>query len=237
VDLPSKEDLLNLLNTKQLRELAKENDISLSIEGFSLLGRKKTRRASSKEDIVEILESKRRVTKDKIKDKIAGKVKTKVKSKILEKPLSKKAKERKKGHDFEDKVAKWAKKFFEADEVFVRKLRMGYTQKRPYEIDVHVRIVGGYIVNRGGHDIWIECKNLSETVKRTHIFKTVESVKDVNRNFHEGRSRESCYFDHVAVISTSGFDVGALGYATENDVACIHYDKRKFNIVNDIDWL
>jgi hypothetical protein len=59
--MPSKEDLLNELTVKQLRQLAKENKVSLVSEGF--LWNSTT---STKEEIVEVLSNSVKITKEKI---------------------------------------------------------------------------------------------------------------------------------------------------------------------------
>ena len=138
----------------------------------------------------------------------------------------------KKGHDFEKKVAKWAKEYFSADKVETNILMNGNTVKRPYEIDVYVHRT---VLLLFGEDIWIECKNIKSSIKRTHIFKLLSSAKDIEDARDAGR--EKFYFDKLAFVSTSKFDVDALSYAEDNDIACFHYDGKKYELKNEPDWL
>ena len=64
--MPSKSELLNALTVSKLRALAKENNVSLVFENW-LLG---DTRATSKEDIVEILSESRKISKKKIEAKM-----------------------------------------------------------------------------------------------------------------------------------------------------------------------
>ena len=143
---------------------------------------------------------------------------------------------RKKGHEFEKKVARWAKRYFDADLVETNILMNGLRVKRPYEIDVHVYWESGLLFKEE-HDLWIECKDMKSSVKRTHIFKLIESAKDIEDACKEGR--EDFYFDHLAIATTSRFDQDALAYATDHEIACIVYDGKRFRIVNEdkINWL
>lgn len=137
----------------------------------------------------------------------------------------------KKGHDFEKKVAKWAKRYFNADKVKTNILMNGLRVKRPYEIDVHVH--RKRFLSEA--DIWIECKNISSSIKRTHIFKLKSSAEDVEDAYNA--DREDFYFDRLAFVSTSKFDVDALSYADDNDIACFHYDGKKYELKNQPSWL
>ena len=148
----------------------------------------------------------------------------------------------KRGHKFEKRVARWAKRYFKAKEVKINELVNGLRVKRPYEIDVHVyweesifslpSLLGG-----GDHDLWIECKDIKGNIKRHHIFKLIESAKDIEDACKKGR--EKFYFDCLAIATTSGFDQDALAYATDHKVACIVFDGKRFKIINrdEIDWL
>jgi len=70
--MPSKEELLNALSVKKLRELAKENNVSLKNEW--LFGNEQLTRKS---DIVERLSEIRKITKKKINDKMKSPSKSK----------------------------------------------------------------------------------------------------------------------------------------------------------------
>ncbi len=66
--MSTKENLLYELSVRKLRALAKENNVSLVIEGF--FGDSK---ATTKDEIIEVLAKSRKVTKKKIQEKISGK--------------------------------------------------------------------------------------------------------------------------------------------------------------------
>lgn len=74
--MSAKEDLLYELTVSKLRALAKENNVSLVIEGWL-----EESKATTKDDIIEILSKSRKITKKKIQDKISGKSTTKKKTK------------------------------------------------------------------------------------------------------------------------------------------------------------
>lgn len=137
----------------------------------------------------------------------------------------------KKGHDFEKKVAKWAKRYFNAGEVKTNILMNGLRVKRPYEIDVHVH--RKRFLSEA--NIWIECKDISSSIKRTHIFKLKSSAEDIEDAYNV--DREDFYFDRIAFVSTSKFDADALSYADDNDIACFHYDGKKYEPKNQPSWL
>jgi hypothetical protein len=136
-----------------------------------------------------------------------------------------------KGHDFEKKVAKWAKRYFDATEVQTNILVNGLRVKRPYEVDVHV--YKKKLLSQS--DIWVECKDISSSIRRTHIFKLLSSAQDVEDAHHEGR--EEFYFDRLVFVSSSNFDTDALSYADENDIACFHYDGKKYVLKNNPSWV
>jgi len=142
----------------------------------------------------------------------------------------------KKGHDFEKKVSRWATKYFKADEIYTNILLNGLRVKRPYEIDVYVikkGFLGGLLGN--SINIMIECKNLKSSIKRTHIFKQISTAQDINEAYNNGR--ESNYFDYLAFVSASKFDIDALHYAQDNDIACFYYDGKKYELKTIPSWI
>lgn len=140
----------------------------------------------------------------------------------------------KKGHDFEQKVALWAKTFFEANEIDINIRMNGLAVKRPYEVDVHVLRKVDISLNQ--QNIWIECKNLSSIIKRDHILLLKSKMKDVEDAFNE--NREKIYFDKGAIASTSDFDSDAI-LAADNEIACIYYNKttNSFTLKNKPEWI
>ena len=58
----------------------------------------------------------------------------------------------KRGHKFEKRVARWAKRYFDAEKVETNILMNGLRVKRPYEIDVHVYWESGLLFKEE-HDL------------------------------------------------------------------------------------
>ena len=137
-----------------------------------------------------------------------------------------------KGRGFEDQVALWAKKRFNTD--FAKPdLVRGAVGVRPHQVDVHVRKT-----KRGGddHDIWIECKNLKGTIKRTHISKLVNDAQMVYKAWK--KRIERYYFDGLVFVSASKFDIDARNYANEYGVLCLYFDGKTYKQQNEPgNWL
>jgi len=229
-----KRTLLKTLTVAQLKQLAKENNIKLIKKG--LFG---SSPATTKDDIISILENSPKITIAKINAFIKGEsAKKEVKKKVsiddkIPQDVKGKARDRLKGHEFEKIVAKWAKRYFKADKVKLNHLRRGYKAKRPYEIDVWVYKEGGFL--SGGWDIWIECKNIKSSIKRDHIMKLFSKIKDVNDAVDEGLSKEGRTFDYGVIVTTSRFDIDALEWATDNEIACFRYENGRFIKENDVE--
>lgn len=140
-----------------------------------------------------------------------------------------------KGYKFEDQVAAWAKKKFKTD--FARSdLARGSIAQRPHQVDVHVQIKHKGLFGGTTDDIWIECKTMKQTVKRTDISKLVNDAQDVFKAFKKGG--EKLYYNGVMFVSTSKFDIDALNYANEYDVWCIYFDGKAYKEQNNPkNWL
>jgi hypothetical protein len=138
-----------------------------------------------------------------------------------------------KGRGFEDQVAAWARRRFNADFAKPDWVR-GAVGVRPHQVDVHVRKT-----KRGGHDcndIWIECKNVKGTIKRTHIYKLVNDAQMVYKAWK--KRVEDYYFDGLMVVSTSKFDIDARNYANEYGVLCVYFDGKTYKQQNEPgNWL
>lgn len=138
-----------------------------------------------------------------------------------------------KGQRFEDQVAAWARRKFKTD--FAKsELARGAAVQRPHQVDVHVqkkvRLFGS------ADDIWIECKAIKGSVKRTHISKLVDDAQDVYKAFQKGG--EKFYYNGLMFVSTSKFDIDALNYANEYDVLCVHFDGKAYKEQNSPkNWL
>jgi hypothetical protein len=69
--------------------------------------------------------------------------------------------------------------------------------------------------SRSNANIWIECKNLSTNVKRSHITKLHATVNDVRA--YDGAKWKP---DEVWVVTNNGFDQDALSFAREYNISC-----------------
>ena len=72
--MPTKEDLLRQLSVRKLRELAHDNKVLLIYENPWVFGREKIP-AKSKEEIIEVLNKSRKVSKKKVEEKVFGSTK------------------------------------------------------------------------------------------------------------------------------------------------------------------
>jgi hypothetical protein len=138
-----------------------------------------------------------------------------------------------KGRRFEDQVMGWARRRFKSDFARPDWVR-GAVGVRPHQVDVHVRKW-----KRGGqdaNDIWIECKNVKGTIRRTHIYKLVNDAQMVYKAWK--KHIEKFYFNGLMVVSTSKFDIDALNYANEYGVLCVYFDGKTYKQQNEPgNWL
>lgn len=140
-----------------------------------------------------------------------------------------------KGRKFEDQVAAWAKRQFKTD-FAISDLARGSIAQRPHQVDVHVQIKHRGLFGGVTNDIWIECKKMKSTVKRTDIYKLVNDAQDVYKAHEKGG--EKLYYDGLMFVSTSKFDIDALNYANEYDVLCIYFDGKAYKEQNNPkNWL
>jgi len=129
-----------------------------------------------------------------------------------------------KGVELEDRVAQWLKTQF-GYECKKRDLARGKISKRPYEVDIHTMKKG--LLGFGRTDVWVECK--AYKIKRTHVTKLVESVRDVKDAAEE--EIEDWYPDMLMLVSNKGFDVDAIGLADKYGIYCVKAEKRTFEFV------
>ena len=226
-----KYDLLWPLNVRELRLLAREHEINLG-------------GATTKREIISIIASDpnvkiaeiKKIVSSKLNERVAisGDVLSNDDIAGLDSYVS-----HLKGSEFEKRVARWAKRSFQADGVELNRLRRGYSVKRPYEIDVwaYKRKRGRFFGTGEEWDIWIECKNIRYTVKRSTVMELNHKIDDVNKAVDEGLSKEGIPFDYGAIVSTSKFDSDAIECATTNDIACFVYENRRFKPQNDVSWI
>ena len=107
---------------------------------------------------------------------------------------------------------------------------------RPYQIDVHMWVKGkGLFANEA--DVWVECKwKEKSSVKRTDVMKLVFCAQDVYRAADSGRNE--IYYDGLILVSNQRFDYDALAYAEQEDVLCVRFDGKKYEMQNESkNWL
>jgi hypothetical protein len=76
-------------------------------------------------------------------------------------------------------------------------------------------IVGAYAKRRTRRHVWVECKDLKRTVKRTDVIKLAKAAEDV-RAFDGAEWKPN----EVWIASTSNFDADALNFARESGIRC-----------------
>lgn len=118
-------------------------------------------------------------------------------------------------------------------EVERNKLVSGMAAKRPYEVDVSVKVEGplNLILQRQTAHIWIECKNRLSTVKRGDIAKLDAAGMDVAKATAE--NREDTKYVAWLLVSSTPFDSDAILYASQVNIGCIYYDGRGFRPQNE----
>lgn len=128
------------------------------------------------------------------------------------------------GVELEGRVARWLKMQF-GYESKMRDLARGKISKRPYEVDIHA--VKKSFLGFGRTDVWAECK--AYKIKRAHVTKLVESVRDVNDAFEE--EIENWRPDILMLVSNESFDVDAVGMADKYGIYCVKAGERTFEFV------
>ena len=139
-----------------------------------------------------------------------------------------------KGQAFEKKVARWAKRKLNLDDVERNCKFKGKVAVQPFEIDiVGLKTVGG-LIGRATEVFWIECKDRKGTIKRRDIFDFWQKAVDVKKNVPaitwSGLSKEQVKmsWDYLMFVSTSRFDIDAIKVAKEHKIACYYYDGKTF---------
>ena len=137
-----------------------------------------------------------------------------------------------KGEAFEKKVARWAKRKFNAAGVEMNQLFKGKTAVRPFQIDIVIRVKDDRV-------LWIECKDRKASIKRTEIFKLWDSASDVKKalpSFVWSSSEEQIKMNwsYLVFVSTSHFDHDALNFARERNIGCYEYDGKTFQEKNKL---
>lgn len=136
-----------------------------------------------------------------------------------------------KGDEFEKKVATWVKTQWHGTKkltVKTNQFARGFAAKNPFQIDVHVRDKG----KDWQDDTWIECKR--GKANRDIVYAMVGKALEIKKAHKKGISDFD--FDHLMIVSAKEFPDDTINAAIANEVACVYYDGRSYNTVNDGDW-
>mgnify|MGYP001120390059 CR=1 FL=1 len=136
------------------------------------------------------------------------------------------------GASFKQNVATWAEKHLGARHTDTNHFAHGLLVTNPYEVDIRANFKG-----EGAQrdlDVWIECMDLEETVKKRDIMKLVQKATDV---FHAAHTdKQEFWFDRLILVTTSSFAPEALDLADQVGVSCVTYDGTSFSFKNKSNW-
>ncbi|MFO8010520.1 MAG: hypothetical protein R6U89_06885 [Dehalococcoidia bacterium] len=136
------------------------------------------------------------------------------------------------GEAFKQNAANWAKRHLGAKNVDIYTLANGLVVSSPYEVDVWAQFEGEGA--QADLDVWIECRDTSDPVKKTDIMKLVQKVTDVFHASHAGK--QDFWFDRLILISNSSFNHDALELAQQMGVACVNYDGTNYTFATKGNW-
>jgi len=133
---------------------------------------------------------------------------------------------------FRQSAATWAEKHLGAKRTKIRQLANGLMVKSPYEIDVWAQFRGEG--SQADLDVWIECRDLEEPVRKRDIMKLIQKGTDV---FHAAHTeKQDFWFDRLLLIANSSFDADALDMAGQLGVTCVAYDGTNFQFKTRGNW-
>ncbi|GAF82554.1 unnamed protein product [marine sediment metagenome] len=138
-----------------------------------------------------------------------------------------------KGAAFEKKVARWAKRHFDAAGYEIGTRFKGKTATLPFPIDIVFWLKDGRV-------LWIECKARKASIKRRDIWNLWQSAIDVKKAVPSftlaGLSQEQrkMNWSYLIFVSTSRFDPDALKFAKEYNIGCYEYDGKTFQVKNKL---
>ncbi len=133
---------------------------------------------------------------------------------------------------FKQSAATWAEKHLESKSTDIHTLAHGQVVTSPYEVDVCAHFKG--MGSQSDLDIWIECMDTDEIVKKNHIIRFVQKATDV---FHAAHTdKQDFWFDRLILISKSAFDEEALASADQQGVACVFFDGTNFKFQSKANW-
>jgi len=102
----------------------------------------------------------------------------------------------------------------------------------PYEVDAWAHFKGEGA--QADLDVWIECRDSEEPVRKRDIMKFVQKATDV---FHAAHTdKQDFWFDRLILIATAGFDIMALELADQVGVTCVSYDEADFTFESNPNW-
>ncbi len=133
---------------------------------------------------------------------------------------------------FKENSASWAEKRLGAKTTDIHYHANGLMVSNPYEVDVWAHFKG-----EGAQrdlDVWIECRDAQEPVRKKDIMKFVQKATDV---FHAAHTdKQEFWFDRLILITTSAFDILALELADQVGVTCVSYDGTSYAFESNPNW-
>jgi len=136
------------------------------------------------------------------------------------------------GEAFKKDSASWAIKKLGARTTDTHYRANGSMVSDPYEVDVWAHFKGEGA--QSDLDVWIECRDAEEPVRKRDIMKFAQKATDVFHAAHTGK--QDFWFDRLILIATSGFDVLALELADQVGVTCVSCDEGSFSFESNPNW-
>ncbi|MFO8101938.1 MAG: hypothetical protein R6U37_07230 [Dehalococcoidia bacterium] len=133
---------------------------------------------------------------------------------------------------FKQSTANWAERRLGAKTTDIHYKANGLAVTDPYEVDVWAHFKGEGA--QSDLDVWLECRDVEEPVRKSDIMKFVQKGTDVFHAAHTGK--QDFWFDRLILVSTSSFDVLALELADQVGVTCVSCDDTTYEFQSNPNW-
>ena len=133
---------------------------------------------------------------------------------------------------FKENSASWAEKHLGDKTTDIHYRANGSVVTNPYEVDVWAHFKGEGA--QSDLDVWIECRDAEESVRKRDIMKFVQKATDV---FHAAHTdKQDFWFDRLILIATTSFDILSLELADQVGVTCVTYDGTNYVFKSNPNW-
>ncbi len=133
---------------------------------------------------------------------------------------------------FKQNAANWVEKRLGAKTTDIHYRANGLAVTDPYEVDVWAHFKGEGA--QSDLDVWIECRDAKEPVRKSDIMKFIQKATDV---FHAAHTdKQDFWFDRLILVSTSSFDIMAIDLADEVGVTCVSCDDTNYEFQSNPNW-